>query len=113
MYTLDQAQEACKEHEHLIGSPIKKGWRITGVIEAVIVAPLDGINQYKFLKEYRDSGNAKRSLKFYTGILHTVLLVIRSIQCKNDLFTITLEKYLEENHSTLGHAAEKPMAVQN
>jgi hypothetical protein len=93
MYTYDQAQQALKEHQYLIGSQIRTGWRIKGIVEGIIIAPFDGINQYRFLKEYKSTGNALKALKFYKGVLHTVLLVIRSRQCTTDLYTIDLERY--------------------
>ena len=111
MYTYDQAQEACKEHLHLIGSQISTGWRIKGVVEGVIVAPFDGINQYKFMKEYRSSGNAIKALKFYRGVLHTVLLVIRSRQCANDVYTIDLEKYQAETAAELSKQSKKVLEL--
>lgn len=111
MYTYDQAREACKEHQHLLGSQIRTGWRIKGVVEGVIVAPFDGINQYRFMKEYRSSGNAAKALKFYRGVLHTVLLVIRSRQCANDVYTIDLEKYQADCTEELSKRSKKVLEL--
>jgi hypothetical protein len=112
MYTYDQAQDACKEHKYLIGSQLRRGWRIIGTIEGVVVAPLDGINQYKFLKEYKSTGNAGKSLKFYKGVLHTVLLVVRSQQCSTEVFTLNLETYMEQHHAELIRQNGKVLALE-
>ena len=61
MYTYDQALEACKEHRHLVGSQLRRGWRNIGTIEGVVVAPLDGINQYKFLKDRALQGAERKA----------------------------------------------------
>jgi hypothetical protein len=103
MFLYDQAQQACKEHHYLIGSQISKGWRIMGVIENIVIVPLDGINQYRFLKEYKQTKNAEQSLKFYTGELYNVLLIGKSYLNPTDMITIPLEKYLSEHQTTTHH----------
>ena len=112
MYTYDQARQACKDYKYLIGNQLRRGWRNIGFVDALVVAPLDGINQHKFLKEYKSTGDAAKSLKFYRGLLHTVLLVVRSQQCSTEVFTINLETYVEEHHSELIRQSGKVLALE-
>lgn len=97
MFTKEQANLECAQYRYLIGNHISKGLRITGVIEEVIVAPLDGINQHKFLNEYKKSGDAQTALQSYKGNLFTVLLTARSRVNKNEVFTLELERYLADH----------------
>lgn len=94
MFNYDQAVRACREHRFLVGSQISKGFRITGMIEEVIVAPLDGISQYRFLKEYKQSRNAEQALQVYKGDLYTVLLIGSSPGNRKDIITIELDRFL-------------------
>lgn len=94
MLHYDQAQALCAEHGYLIGTQIKKGWKITGIIDRIIVAPLDGVSQYRFLKEYKISGNAAKAIKFYQGNFYSVLLVVRSVISKTQYTTMDLDAYM-------------------
>jgi hypothetical protein len=97
MQTYDQAQYDCKVYSYLIGKQVKKGWRITGTIQDIIIAPLDGINQYRFLKLYKETRDVKKSLQFYKGELYTVLVVMRSVLNPHELITVNLDRFLREN----------------
>ncbi len=97
MFNYGEAVATAKEHSFLIGTQISKGFRITGIIEAVVVAPLDGISQYRFLKNYKACRDAAASLQGYEGNLYTVLLIGKSLRNHNDIFSIELSRYLAEN----------------
>jgi hypothetical protein len=100
MFTYDEAAVTCQEHSFLVGTQITKGFRVTGTIEAVVPAPLDGINQHRFLKEYKEHRNATKALNVYQGYLYTVLLVGCSIRNSKEVFTMELDKYLAEHLHT-------------
>jgi len=96
MLTKEQAVATCRDYRYLIGNQIRNGSRITGVIEDLVVAPLDGVNQHRFLNGYKKTQDAGRAISFYEGKLFTVLLVVRSVLLRNEISAVDLERYLAE-----------------
>lgn len=94
MYTFHEAQEFCAAHGYVVGRQIKKGLRIFGTVEALLLAPMDGINQHRFLRAYKETRNAKKALQFYDGTLYTVLACVVPVANKQDFYTVELEHYL-------------------
>jgi hypothetical protein len=96
MLTFIEAKQAVETHSYIVGTQIKKGLRIFGTVESLIIAPFDGINQHRFLREYKQSRNAEKALQTYSGHLFTVLLVVAPIATQ-ELHTMELDQYLRSH----------------
>ena len=96
-FTFKQAQAVCADHQYLIGSPVNKGWRVVGMIEAVVVTPFDNANKHLFIEEYKENRNGEKSLQFYKGGIYDVLVLSRSVISKSSIDATDLEKYLSEH----------------
>jgi hypothetical protein len=96
MLTFKEAKQELDEHSYIVGTQIKKGLRIFGTVESLIIAPFDGINQHRFLRDYKQCRNAEKALQSYSGHLFTVLLVVAPVATQ-ELHTIELEQYLKSH----------------
>lgn len=96
MLTFVEAKQEVDAHSYIVGTQIKKGLRIFGTVESLIIAPFDGINQHRFLRDYKQSRNAEEALQSYSGHLYTVLLVVAPIATQ-ELHTIELDQHLRSH----------------
>jgi hypothetical protein len=96
MLTFIEAKQEVDRHSYIVGTHIRKGQRIFGTVERLIIAPFDGINQHRFLQEYKQSKNAEKALQSYSGHLFTVLLVVAPVATQ-ELHTIELEQHLKSH----------------
>jgi hypothetical protein len=74
---------------------VRKGQRNVAVIKAVVIAPYDDFNKFRFIEEYKLSDCVENSLEFYTGLLYDVMLIAQSLHTQ-DTIIYELKKYLAE-----------------
>ena|SRR5579872_3488236 len=95
-YSLQEAQQLCKEYQYLSGQPFEK--ENDFVIECVTVVPFDELSKERFLIFYFLFDNAESALAHeYKGLLFDVLVIARSTTDKHELLQEELVTWLGEN----------------
>jgi len=94
-FTYEQAEEICEDFEDLVDTELV----IEGVqhyIDHVIMVPYP-TNKELFIQSYREAGNILPALDSYTGDQYDVIIIASKMQDSNDITTIDIRKYIEDN----------------
>ena len=75
--TLEEANNICREYQHLVGRMFCGEYREFGTIEAVVVAPSGKLDKWAFAKYYQRYQQATQAISFYTGDTYDVVLIGR------------------------------------
>ncbi|MGN6476201.1 MAG: hypothetical protein ACTHKV_03160 [Flavipsychrobacter sp.] len=95
-FTYEQAEEICEDFEDLVDTELV----IEGVqhyIDHVIIVPFSTADQALFIQSYREAGNMLPALDNYTGDQYDVIIIASKMQDINDITTIDIRKYIEDN----------------
>lgn len=95
LLSFEDATALCQNYQYLVGNQIVKGRRNIATVKAVVIAPYDNFNKFRFLEEYKRTKRVENSLQFYDGFLYDILLISEPLQ-GSDIFVCELQKYLSE-----------------
>jgi hypothetical protein len=97
-YSLAEAEELCKEYQHLVGQSFAKDNNL--IIECVTITPFDEVNKQRFLIFYFLFNNAESALsQEYRGFLFDIIVIGRSVTDEHELLQEDLYTWVHENKS--------------
>ena len=97
-YSLEEAEQMCKEYQHLVGQPFADSSDL--IVECVTVTPFDEVNKKRFLIFYFLFNNAESALSHeYQGLLFDIIVIGRSVNDEHELLQEDLYTWIHENKS--------------